>query len=1029
MGNRQKINKQLSGILPALLICSALQGQYYFDKLTEENGLSDNRITCFLKDKTGFLWIGTKNGLNRYDGNLFKAFRPTRTNSISSEEINDIAQDSSGKLWVATMIGLNMYDPLTNRWETLMPVNSQTKNDLPNYLIWDLYVDEQNLIWIVSDVWELSVYDPVLKKFTYYDWPAVKKQKQFANISGYRSIQKIIPKSKNEFWLATTIGLFSVNRQSGQFLYYGSGYHESVKDFQYDSENKNVFLVTETGRIFCYNENDTIYREIQAGLQPYPAVGRKKKKNQNENLLLAHPEGMLEIHKLTRKSVIIRHQPNLSSTLLPGGTNSVYTDNTGMLWAGTNVGICFCNRHNQVADFIPLLPVSDKEATDGMSAALYDSIDNRYYITSLASKELFVIDGTTGFVTSINSADGRFFSACTNICTDNETNIWLLTETNIYRYNRLKKTFSLFPTPNGNEAVIFHDLLQDKKGNYWLATWGDGLYRYHTKEKIWERFADNDSINARSITALHNDPLEPAVWVGTYNYGIYRFDLNKNNFINYTESEANPDYLQLVLTRDLEADATGKLWLVMTGAGLYRYRHGFSYESSFTHFTAKNGLPYNSFFSITADNKSRLWLLSGKKITAIDTSGNFLYDATGHPAISFSNYIPNLNFPKRIDYNDKENELLVPVAGGLLIYYPDKTVPVVKYPVVLTDMFINGHSVFDSLIRLPGRGLEVPFHSNTLSFQFAALSFNPDNKIRYEYKLNNSEAEWKSIGISNTLNFPDMPPGKYQLMVRARDAAGSLSSNIFSYSFSVIPPFWRMGWFYTLVAALIGTTIFFVYRYQLNKKLELERLRLRIARDLHDDIGSALTSINVLSKVAMSKGDQNKNDMNAYLAKINESSSFTMESMSDIVWAINPKNDKLDSLISRMKEFAADVCEAKGIELVFCFPPELETLALDISGRKNLFLVFKEAMNNAVKYSNCRLLKIEFEKRNNNLTMRIRDNGAGFNNNARHNGNGLENMAARAAECGGILRIETEPNQGTIILMEIPVPRIGVLKK
>ncbi|MEI9809954.1 MAG: two-component regulator propeller domain-containing protein [Bacteroidota bacterium] len=198
----KKISTRISFIILATLFCLSAQGQYYFDKLTEENGLSDNRITCFLKDKTGFLWIGTKNGLNRYDGNSFTTFKPTGGNSISNEVINDIVQDAAGKIWVATLAGLNIYDPVTNHWETMMPSSSDVKGDLPSYLIWDLFADEKNRIWIVSDVWDLSVYDPVKKKIIYYDWPAVMQQEQYSKASRYRTIQKIERKMKtNGGWL------------------------------------------------------------------------------------------------------------------------------------------------------------------------------------------------------------------------------------------------------------------------------------------------------------------------------------------------------------------------------------------------------------------------------------------------------------------------------------------------------------------------------------------------------------------------------------------------------------------------------------------------------------------------------------------------------------------------------------------------------------------------------------------------------------------------------------------------------------
>ncbi|MEP7142649.1 MAG: two-component regulator propeller domain-containing protein, partial [Ferruginibacter sp.] len=340
------------GVFFFLLVCNILPGQYYFSKLSEENGLSDNRISCFLKDKSGFIWIGTKNGLNRYDGSEFLLFKPTSGNSISNESINDIVQDSSGNIWVATFSGLNRYDPITNRWETMMPTGSEHKGNLPSYLIWDLEVDENNCIWIVSDVWDFAMYNPATKKFTYYDWPETAQQKQFKSFAHYRSIQKIVRKSKNEWWLATTIGLFSVDMTSRQFKFFGAGYTGSIMDIQYHSPTNNVFVSIQNGQLFNYNENEKRYREIKPVQQLYPAVQRKQL--QKSNILLASPNGILDINPVTKEVTLIEHQPALPSSILNGGTNIIYSDHTGVVWVGTNKGINFYNSHNQVADFIPL---------------------------------------------------------------------------------------------------------------------------------------------------------------------------------------------------------------------------------------------------------------------------------------------------------------------------------------------------------------------------------------------------------------------------------------------------------------------------------------------------------------------------------------------------------------------------------------------------------------------------------------------------------------------------------------------------
>jgi signal transduction histidine kinase/ligand-binding sensor domain-containing protein len=212
---------------------------------------------------------------------------------------------------------------------------------------------------------------------------------------------------------------------------------------------------------------------------------------------------------------------------------------------------------------------------------------------------------------------------------------------------------------------------------------------------------------------------------------------------------------------------------------------------------------------------------------------------------------------------------------------------------------------------------------------------------------------------------------------------------------------------------------------KISRYINQERLRAKISSDLHDEIGSTLTSINVLSKVALSKGEDN-NELHPYLSRIRDYAAQTMESMSDIVWTINPRNDKLEAVISRMKEFAADVCEPQGIELQFNLPAGLETLAFNLVKRKNLFLVFKEAVSNAVKHSQCSLLDIHFSQTRNMFEMIIHDNGRGLDITNAGRGNGLHNMQARAAECDGHLNITSFPGEGTTIHFEMPIPNFGV---
>ena len=233
------------------------------------------------------MWFGTRNGLSRYDGNSFKIFKPGKGNSISSEWINDIVEDSSGKIWVATMEGLNSYDPASNSWENFMPNREGAIRGLPSYIVRSLYIDKNNLLWIVPDVYELTSYNIADKKFTHYNWPAYIKL-AFPNLDKkYRTIQKVIPKSANELWLGTNIGLFLFDISKAAFSFKGCGFEGDIIDLKYDASNKLVYLSSQDSGFFCYNENNGSYQKIQLVPEPYPSATFNRKKLQDKPLWIA----------------------------------------------------------------------------------------------------------------------------------------------------------------------------------------------------------------------------------------------------------------------------------------------------------------------------------------------------------------------------------------------------------------------------------------------------------------------------------------------------------------------------------------------------------------------------------------------------------------------------------------------------------------------------------------------------------------------------------------------------------------------
>jgi signal transduction histidine kinase len=250
---------------------------------------------------------------------------------------------------------------------------------------------------------------------------------------------------------------------------------------------------------------------------------------------------------------------------------------------------------------------------------------------------------------------------------------------------------------------------------------------------------------------------------------------------------------------------------------------------------------------------------------------------------------------------------------------------------------------------------------------------------------------------------------------------GLESANITKLYIDISPHFYQTRWFLTLIIlSAIGLTYLF-YRLRLNRLLAVERIRNKVARDLHDDVGSTLSTINILSSMAKTKLLTDPVKSSEYISKITHNSQNMMEAMDDIVWSIKPDNDNMQRIVARMREYASSILEPKDIEIEFGIDEKVEELKLNMESRRDLFLIFKEALNNSAKYSQCTQVKVYIGTENKKLVIRITDNGIGFNVQTADSGNGLGNMQKRAEVLRGLLNIKSEEGKGTEISLIIPV--------
>ena len=369
-------------------------------------------------------------------------------------------------------------------------------------------------------------------------------------------------------------------------------------------------------------------------------------------------------------------------------------------------------------------------------------------------------------------------------------------------------------------------------------------------------------------------------------------------------------------------------------------------------------------------------------------------------------------FNSRPLVNDRgEMILMSSVNRGFLVFNID-SVPDPATPKAVYLSFIkldNRNLILDSVIKRKGLTLKYNKY-NSIQIGFSSYSFFDPRKITYDYTLyKGGDTVWNTIEGKPELTLSELSSGEYQLLVRAGNGFGDYSKQVTAFSIVVIPPFWQTWWFRILIMTVIGFVFYGIYRYRLQQLNRLQKIRNNIASDLHDDIGSTLNSISIYSEVA--KQQAGKEIPALDLIGIN--SRKIIESMSDIVWTINPENDSFEKIIVRMRSFAYQLLKAKKVEYTFEADEKLNSIALPMQVRKNFYLVFKEAITNLIKYSGATRVSILLTEENKAIVLQIRDNGRGIPINAETQGNGLMNMKRRAEEINANLNIRSADGEGT----------------
>jgi two-component sensor histidine kinase len=427
-----------------------------------------------------------------------------------------------------------------------------------------------------------------------------------------------------------------------------------------------------------------------------------------------------------------------------------------------------------------------------------------------------------------------------------------------------------------------------------------------------------------------------------------------------------------------------------------------------------DGLSSNIISSFTEDELGRIYISTSRGIDRVDPTTRKV------KRYAFGDGLPNT--APEVSYRDRLGRLWFGSRDALLRLIPESDSPSAPPQTRISELLIEGDSYpLSSIGEHDLSNLELESDRNHLRVSFFGLGFSVSDQLKYQYRLEGMDRDWGEPTEQRTVILANLSPGPYRFLVRAVNANGTVSETPASISFRILPPIWQRWWFLALVVLAIATGIYTLYRYRVRQLLEVERVRMRLATDLHDDIGASLSQIALLSEVIRQQGNQNDPQTTERLSKIARVSRELVDSMSDIVWAINPNRDSIDDLTHRMRRFASDTLTAREIKVRFSAPESDESTRLGANTRREVFLIFKEAVNNIARHSGCVTVDIQVEASPGWLTLRLEDDGRGFAPSADHDGHGLASMRARAQSLGGSLEVISEDSRGAIVILRCPV--------
>lgn len=968
--------------------------QMVLQHLAEENGLSDNHVQCVYKDINNFVWAGTLTGLNKLDGSVITSYKHIAddSNSISNNNILCITGDSKGIIWFGTELGLNSYNPKTKNFKVY---HFHKKNSGETQYVSSIAAGKSSEIFIGTPS---GLFYFVNNNFTQIILNDGKNDLQKNN-----RITNIIIDHKGILWIATYNGIWSYNPSGNITTHEINSSNDPVDNELFTSiaegHDGNMWMGSWENGLKKYDPSTRKLITIAAPAGQKNITSLAETKQPDGHYLMWVNGSLIAFDENLNKYIQFQPPQNLNPSVK---ITKMYHSPDNWLWMCSNEGLFIYNplktlfTHHIFTSPITQQDVSILEWNHSLLVSGYGNNFLKAYNKQLIEIENYCNSPFTDKITclSIKSSGKETIKAGTN---KGIADINLKKHT--IRYHNLNFLTKDFPAGN-----FITNLYKDKDESWWIFPWRKGIWQtdssYHNFHQLFNNFITESGKPKPLVIGDAVADKNDNVWFADYDEGIIFYNKSLHKFSKPFEKELGERYntYQIIYLNNY--------CYTFSGAVFYKWN-----------------CDSNVLYSIPLPPQMDKQIVS----MAIDSSG-YIWLATRQGLVVYNVNTKTFDRFTRADgleKNDMDGQLVC-LSGGTIIFgspeyltafEPSKVMHSIgSVPeIVLTDVITNGKSTSMD----PEKTMEFGHSINNFIFKWAVTDYNDPLNNNYYYQLAGIDTTWRYVGNSGEVQFANLSPGEYTLLLKGSNANRVYANKIITLHFEIRPPFWHTWLFFVLCGLVIIAFFYSIYRYRLNQFLKLQSLRNKISLDLHDDIGSTLSSISILSEMALR---QNKEDKDIeMLQEIKQNSLSLMERIDDIVWSINPKNDSLENLFIRIKDFASKLFEAKELNYAIEIGEPAKQLHLSMEYRQHIYLIMKEAINNLIKYSNCSTAEIIVNSNHSLLNIIVRDDGTGFNPLLQTQGNGLLNMRKRATDMDAKLDITSPPKHGTTINLLVKI--------